>query len=806
MQTHGGTAAAQAIESPEREFLVRLLVDWNQDGGFSHPLSDMSKYIDSASTDRSFRGSQSEALSIVEGASAAELTVKLSGTFEGRSLTSIFSPYQVHSPFWGRNTVGMEILYDIGVKTALGTTWYPQFVGHVRTVTPDRGGNSVEITALDRVELLRRPVQFPAWGIWGPQRLQQGRVLAQLVDPQWVIDHCLRASDVSPTPWRPTTREENGLADNDPTGPQLWVSGVGGYLPSIGWLDNYDQHQFPNTEGGGPEMYEAWGEPHPEASGPFPKNMTGLGNTGNDLHKYWGADRTRVNPIGIQVAGLTMITRGSNATYYQSAASFKVMDINVGGGVFISLWIGDSGKFWSEWTNGTVTLTSTKVTIPTTGTSQRLVAMWDTFWNGGTVRHWTRAGSNTSGANWTSGGAHPTFPGTYQAFQGLVAVRQKIAFNDLFWTATNFGNLAVATAEGWGGRNAAYPAELDAGLNRLSFLPSRKADDAWNVIQEVATAEFGAVFWDESGTFKFWNQDTLQGLKTVIAKSVSLDEVSGLRITNHLDSVRNIWSLVNSKKMAFDTLPNVEAQALDEFYVPGLTERIFTINIDNSILYLFGFLPRYSTSGMFAGAWNDNVWFGYVVQWLIGGVWQEDNSRLNGVDIQSYMNHKGEIEIKIWNGWSEPARLATNGGAPALHIYASRILEDEPSTTTFKDLGSIDKYGGRNLVLDGVWHQEFTNNTGLVSEMLTRTSVPTPITDDITMAGDPRIQLGDTIRINDIDGFGERFDVQVYGINRSWSVADGLSDTYTVELVRPGGSFWDDPIYGIWDDTFMWGV
>lgn len=804
MQTQGGTPAAVAIESPEREFVVRLLVDWDMDGGYGHPMSDMTKYLESASTDRSLQGSQSEDLMIIEGASAAELTVTVAGEYEDLSLTSVFSPYQVRSPFWGHDTIGMEILFDIGVKTSLGTTWYPQFIGHIRTVTPDRGSNGVVITALDRVELLRRPVEFPAWGMFGPQRLQQGRVQAQLVDPQWVIDHCIRASDVSPTPWRPTTREENGLADDDATGPQLWVSGVGGYLPSIGWLDNYDQHQFPDTEGGGPEMYETQGEPHPEAAGPFPKNMTGLGTSGNSLHKYWGSDRNRVNPVGIQVAGFTMITRGSNATFYQTAATFKVMDIRLGGGTFLSLWIGDSGKFWSEWTNGTVTITSDKVTIPTGGSSQRLVAMWDTFWGGGNVRHYTQAGSNVSGATWTNGGAHPTFPNTLDLFKGLVAVDQRIAFNDLFWTATNFGGLSVPSALSWGGRAATYAAELDEGLNRLSFLPSRKAEDAWNVITDVVAAEFGAVFWDEYGILKFWNQDRLEGLKSVIAKSVTLDEVSGLRITNHLDSVRNIWSLVNATKMTFDAL-TISPESVDEFYVPGVTRRVFTVNVDNAIMYHFSLAPRYSTTGTYP-AWSDNVTFGYVVQWLIGGVWQEDNSRVSGVDINAYMNHKGETQIEIWNGYAEPCRLATNGGAPALHMNASRIIEDEPSTSSFKNLSSIAKYGGRNIVLNGRWHQEYTNQMGLVSDMLNKTTAPTPITDAITMAGDPRIQLGDTIRINDIDGFGERFDVQVYGINRQWSLNGGLSDTYTVELVRPGGSFWDDPIYGIWDDTFMWGA
>ena len=255
MQTHGGSNAAKAIDSSERKFQIRLLVDWNMNGLYNHAMSDMTKYVETVNTDRNLKGTQSEDLAIIEGAAAAELKAEMAGKYNGLSLTSIFSPYQVRSPFWGKDTIGMEIKFDIGVETAVGTVWYPQFIGFVRAVTPDRASNGVTLEALDRVELLRRPVEFPAWAIFGPQRVAQGLVDAQLVDPQWVIDHCLRASDISPTPYRPATREEFGLQENDRTGPQLWISGVGGYLPSVGWLDNWNQHQFPNTEAGGPTMY-----------------------------------------------------------------------------------------------------------------------------------------------------------------------------------------------------------------------------------------------------------------------------------------------------------------------------------------------------------------------------------------------------------------------------------------------------------------------------------------------------------------------------------------------------------------------
>lgn len=803
MQTQGGAPAEKAILANERQFVINVQVDWNMNGAYDHPLSDLTRFVNTATTDRGLQGTQSEDLRIIQGSSAAELRVELAGEYNGLLLPSVFSPYQVRSPFWGKDTIGMEVTYEVGILTSAGMVWYPQFVGIVRAITPDRGANTVTLEALDRVELLRRPVEFPAWGMFGEQRTIQNRILAQLVDPQWVVDHCLKETNVCPTPWRPTTREEFGLADDDPTGPQLWVSGVGGYLPNIGWLDNGNQQTFPDTEGGGPAMYEAQGEPHFATSGPYPKNIAATQSATDSFLTYWASDRTRINPSGIQVAGFTMITRGSNATYYQTAADHTVMSINVGNGIFIYLWVGDSGKVWTQWVNGATTITSPKVTIPTGGSSQRIVVAWDAYRSGG-ARVWVRAGANVSGADWTNTAVIPPGPGARDLLQGQIRTAHRVAYNDMFYTATNFGSLSVAGAEFWAGRPATYGAELDAGLNRLSFLPTRRGTDAWEIISNIASAEFAAVFWTEDGVFRFWNQDRLQALKSVVAKTVTLDEVSGLRITNHLDSIRNIWSLVNATKMTY-TLVAIDAQNSNEFYVPGNTRRVFTINVDDVISPNPGFVPRFSTTGTFP-AWDEDVTYGYVAQWFNGSVWAEDNGKVSGVEVNAYLNHKGEIQIEIWNGYAEPVRLSTNDGSGALRINSTRIVEDEPSTVSFKNLGSIDKYGGRNIALAGDWHQEYTNLLGLVSGMLNKTIVPNPVTESITMAGDPRVQLADTIRINDIDGFGERFDVQVYGITRTWSLNGGLSDTYTVELVRPAGSTWDDPVYGIWDQTFMWGV
>jgi hypothetical protein len=93
----------------------------------------------------------------------------------------------------------------------------------------------------------------------------------------------------------------------------------------------------------------------------------------------------------------------------------------------------------------------------------------------------------------------------------------------------------------------------------------------------------------------------------------------------------------------------------------------------------------------------------------------------------------------------------------------------------------------------------------MISYLMPGTERPVPTTQAITIAGDPRLQFGDTLRIHDRDGFGERVDVQIQGIRRSYSVDNGLTDTLSVEMIAPPGGIWDSAQYGIWESTFVWG-
>ena len=812
MQTHGGANAEVAVTSPERKFHHRFKVDWNRNGQYNHALSDMSKYVNSARTDRSLSGSAPQSLTLVGGAAAAELTVSLGGQYTvDYSIADIFSPYQVNSPFWGMDLIGVECTFEIGIETATSLVWYPQFVGNIRSITPDRGDFAVEVRALDRVELLRRPVKFPKWAMFQYQSETENSTVSQLCDSQWVIDHCLRKSNISPTPSRPMTPEEKGLPDNDPTRCQVWVNGTGSYLPSHGFLDNWQTQQFPNDDADF-EMYTPFGAQHPNSpdTDKFPLALSGVADGYGKQVIYWSEDREKINPGALQIMGFTLITHedATNSDYYLTAPDQVVQSVEFGDNYYGEIWIG-AGQVWGAWKNR-VTLESfatSRVNVPTGQDYVKVNFVVDAFHASG-LRAWVGAGSNQTGSSWSILTTPRTFSGSAWDYKGYCTVTHRVPLNDVYYTGTNYGSGSI-TPQDWAGQygsvTAKYCAVLDSGLNRLSYMPVVDVDDAWELMRDVASAEFGSVFWDESGVFKFWNYETIQMLQNAPVRSINLDQLTGLRFTNWSDSIRNIITVNATDRRSLGSMI-FEAGSEWDFYVPGGTRREWRLNIEDMQTHSPESPPRYeSITGSFPTL-TDAVIHAYVPQWLhLNGSFFEDDSFVSGLDIDQWIDFEGNLVISVYNGYKEPARLWADSGDGGLRISGTRLLPITEKTHTYKDVTSANKYGGRNLQLSGPWYQEFHNQESGISRLLQVTKDPIPDTENITLAGDPRIQLGDTFRVSDPEGFGTRFDMQVFGITRTYDVGSGLNDTYAVKLIKTPGGIWDSSQYGIWDSTLIWG-
>src|SRR5690606_41359470 len=88
-------------------------------GCFAGPLADLSPFVEDISVNRAREGSGPEEISVTEGASAAELSITLSGIdpVSGLSVVEIFSEFNKNSPLYGEELIGVEVRYWIWVET-----------------------------------------------------------------------------------------------------------------------------------------------------------------------------------------------------------------------------------------------------------------------------------------------------------------------------------------------------------------------------------------------------------------------------------------------------------------------------------------------------------------------------------------------------------------------------------------------------------------------------------------------------------------------------------------------------------------
>src|SRR5690606_21799087 len=348
----------------------------------------------------------------------------------------------------------------------------------------------------------------------------------------------------------------------------------------------------------------------------------------------------------------------------------------------------------------------------------------------------------------------------YDGIGGRVTIGQALSLSDVFYSSRAVQDPAFVPERAI--RTSTYRAELDIGKNRFTSMPYTDPKEAWEIITSVAAAEMGAVFWDEEGVFRFWNLDTIQEKQGTVVRRLSLDEASDLVISNSLDSVRNIYTVKANRRRAVIGRTIFEADDVQQFYVPARSIRHFRVWAEDAQSPLpFKVVRHLSAEGLGAPYWDDSVVGGYCVQFFQNNQWAERPEVVSGVDINGYFTRDGAMIVRIWNGYTLPARLAsgiTNANedraSPAFRLSGTQIIDDPDSTIWVRHAESIEKYGPRNLELSGDWYQDTVQGSLLIEQLISRTSRPTPVTDAIQIAGDPRLQLGDTIALYDPDGLG----------------------------------------------------
>lgn len=814
--------AAQTIESRSRQFSNRLMVDWSNDGRYNHPLSDMSQYVVRTSRDQAISSTAPDELMLIEGYGSASLEIEVSGRFRGMPLTAQFAPYNGRSVFYSEGlSLGMSMYYEIAVWTDQGWEWYRQFTGVVREVEPDRGRDTVRIDCLDNVEKLRTDTSVHAYGV-PLDLLQDGYKRGALQDSSAIIDLAARTGGFTMGP-------EPGLGNEEHNRQRLLsVPFHGSILPERGQLD----------EAQGFHYTEAWEQRDhqkkwAEAYIPGPHGYLALNGVPNDRldeakKRFWITEET---PVGLGLTGThtfgcwlrwdgpdTIPENCYLIEFYAQKNIFRMV-VLADGTICGQLYrINNDGSY--SWYN------TDFMEIPDTGWNYAEVAF--EHWPGQGVQGRVRINENRGDPREIYSGdlLFNNYP-----LAGITVVNHWLPISDLEYARSRWASDINNTSKG--SLEPMDTADLSWGRNRVMYTLRETARPAWDIAKDVAAAEYGVVWFDEHGRFRFWNFDRVTQQQDKVQRYFDLSQVEGLSMRTTMDSVRNKWIVTTKTGYSQSGL----FYDLDKDGEPWGTLDNSGHLTDESELWKVRFNPiggnKYSFYYIKAGSnlmcphpWSvptvgENAAWDQRYPTHAKKVYQGGNYVGGNHDTDQKWVRRDLVRIGIRNARAGKIGFWLLGKDQGrFRMKATMVYEDPESTWSVSttDVGnavgepnatyaqSIDRYGERTIDLGGnFWLQDEFQTRRMLRSIIKKFGRPIPVTDNITVPGDPRVQIGDVIEINDWEGMGADIRLQIYGITRDLEDGAGLTDTYQVEVVEtPGIGIWDDENYGYWDQSFIW--
>ncbi|WP_026424669.1 hypothetical protein [Actinokineospora inagensis] len=744
MQAPDDQALADAVSAPERVPLVRLGVDWNHDGGYSHPLSELSSVVESVSVERSITGDLPAEVTLVEGYTTAKLTAELGGTRPGdaRDIARMLSPYRPDRAVEVDAMMDAPLRLDLGLVTRQGPRWVRQFTGATRSARLSASRRTVTVEGLDPAERLRASVTLPLWAMWEPQfRNPRAYPYRNLTNTQWLIDHVLRRNSIYASP--------------PPRAGAIWgMTCHGGLAPDIGWRSTLITATKTSTTV--PEFVD----------GPYGLAVNG----GPDVWAWVGATPAVQPYMSYRQLIEFEIRAGATNTFHRSSDG-TVLAVSDGTvkleGNTIEVAVTATGglvaRLWANRNSTVPTLAGTIVGPAITGAARwHSVGLWIAWLADGTVIHrWHLDGVQT--ATVTATFARPVDLPT--AATGGVH-----AFTPLPVQCLRLAQRVDTLPADWGTPHTPA-ATLDTGLNWITGLPDVVDGDSWDLIRHAAAAEYGTVSFDESGHFAF--RTRAHPRHTPVKDLTALVDLKDLEPVIALDSVRTeITYRTTARYEAQDHDVVYQAATVDQFDSPtGYTTYPIQLAHRSQVDISMG---SYTTD-----TWPPDRFGGFV------SVNAATGARVSNVTVTLFINpDELTLSLLVYNPNAFPVRMAA-GTRPALQITGTVTADDTTYTGIARNTAAAARYGRRVLDLpDNPFRQRPEPTRDVVDSLLADLAAPVAILADVPVVGDPRVQLTDVVTVTDPGGLGGPITAAVIGSRRTHTTTDGLADTLTLRVLR----------------------
>jgi len=770
MQLASDTALAAAVDAPQRIVVSELKFDWGRTGLYDHVLSDLSSLVDDLTLQRDNIGTLPQETTTLEGFVGGTLSVQLSGRLHGQtdSIARLLSPLNSSGPLYGQARQGIAVKWRLGLVTTSGTVpMMDQFTGEITgfEVTSDR---VVQIACTDMTNRLHTAINLPIFSLTRqfPGTTSQNRYR---INSQWVIDYILRRNGIYQSPPAPATAIYS-------------ATGHGSMIPEVG-------HQFDYLT-----QYGSCAETDPVVTA----GRWGLAYTG--AGKSAPVFNARTNGSWRALPGtswLIQLQADLSKAPIQLAPSMVLL--SSGRGLFlgttVDFQVNASGRlsvvFYAD-----STLTAS-VNGPTLGT-----AGWTDCWveikfgsslSNSTVNF---PGLSVTGVNLSGLSSSPAIWSNSMLANTVAVPMQALQISE----TTNTGLVTYDPA-------FVSQCDLDAGLNEFFSLPVRRNKDSLELLKEVIAAEFGVAGFSESGRFYFRNRNTVRRNNLTVEKTVSADtNLTMLRVGERPGSVRN----------------TVTARVQEQYRDGTKYETIWETREANEILAPIGAsLWRVTLNEPAQVRDEDGLVYTTTANWDVEG--QPDthifsavdvltNAEINLVSIDVLTNPTqlaagvDEVILSITNNHTSYVYFKTTDGRPALRIGGQPAHDGPEQGQTFQRQTSITQFGTQLYPLDNNdWRQSLMLVQPIALNLLEDLKQPVPYLSDITLVGDPRLQLLDTLDLGDVQGLGGPVWVNVEAITRRLS-GSKLEDTLTVRMfTTPGRWILGHPTLSVLGQTTILG-
>jgi hypothetical protein len=757
MQFSGDTALAAAVDSSDRILVQKVEFDWNHDGLYNHLWSNMSALCSEITIERSLMTVLPEECSTVEGFQSAKMTLRLEGTIAGSTLdiAQILSPYRTDSPlyppWW---FVSTPVRVHITVRKADGTeTLIPQFTGFISEVTISSSDRSVIVTCLDGSEKCRVPITLAPSGMftwyYSGSTGENWRH-----NTQWVIDYVLRKCGYYSSP---------PITDS----PIYSATGHGSPHPDVGHESTLrltlgqeppkDQMYVPGVYGlavnGTPQFFLSW----------WTRGMDAFTPQTGDTNEW----------------SIQFLAKFGAGTVRHPDTSGTVIHISTGDSIFngttMSVRIDTTtGQAFLELRNGgSVVYSNAGPTFASDAWHNVAVKIkFNSMTNA--VITWIGQSPQT-GINLTAAGLPSTPAAT--SFRGGIIMTiypfpvQCIQFKKSAGTVT------------WYDTGTFVPtASLDPGINQWISIPEVRDQEAWQVLKEVVESEYGVIGFDESGNAYFRNRNTLRNSGLTIEKTIT-DQTTlvDLSLSTRSESIRNVITLPVQPRWQGTVETVWDIKDLDEEWFLTSGAHGFTVDIDEP-MQILGVINLFNYS---TGVWDGEDLVGGFV--AINTVTNTEVAATVSCWQQYYNPY--QIVFYITNPVTDPIKFRTTTGNPALRVPGYPVKTSDTLTTTFRRQSSINLYGERTLSLPtNPWAQDSRYTQDVALSLMKDLKRPVPTIERIPVVGDPRLQMTDTVQIEDVNGMGGPILAGVAGITRTFS-GGKLTDSLTPRPVGSPGSW-----------------